>query len=77
MKNETAVIPATIGSNSLLLTIHDGHWFATYRGPEAARIVRLFDTPTLPVPYQAVVPFETVAQSLAQTHPGFEIIQNS
>ena len=59
--------------NRLLLTIHNGHWFAEWFGSERERVTELFGTPRLPCPYQSSVPFETVQQSLLARNPGYAV----
>ena len=59
--------------NALQLSIKAGHWWAEWIGDERAKVVSLFGSAILPCPYQASVPFATVAESLRQANPGYEI----
>ena len=60
--------------NTLKLTIKEGHWWAEWMGDDREKVVGLFGTAVLPCPYQASVPFDTVAQSLRAANPGYMIV---
>lgn len=59
---------------ALIVSRGPNSWVATYRGGEEARIVDLFGTATLPLPYSLEFEdAEQIVRSLELTHPGVDV----
>lgn len=54
------------------IILHLGHkgWLATFVGPHAAKIAKLFDTCTLPLPWTSQAPLEKVLADVQGRNPG-------
>ncbi len=59
-------------ANEIELFVEDGVWNAQYtqRNPERGTIVAVFGTDTLPTPYMAQMPAETVLDIIRRRNPG-------
>lgn len=57
-------------SSTILIHLGEQGWLATYAGPHAKRIGDLFGTMTIPLPYTARAPLETVVSEIQARNPG-------
>lgn len=55
--------------NKVLVHLGQQGWLATFVGPHAERIIRLFDTATLLLPLTASAPLEMVLASVRANQP--------
>jgi len=55
--------------NSIKLWSDGVYWRATFQGPQAAEVVRLFGTDTLPTPYKSHVSAERVLALVRSRNP--------
>lgn len=75
MQTNAAAQDSEIDDNpALIVSRGPNSWVVTYLGGEEARIVELFGTATLPLPYSlAFADAEHIVHSLEITHPGVTV----
>ena len=57
-------------ANKIQLLRGDNCWLAKHTGPHAARIIELFNTDTLPLPYTLEASSTLVLSELVERNPG-------
>lgn len=66
-------VPAVKPQN--LITLIPGNPVrAVFTGPESARVIELFQTNTLPTPYNSEVPDIAIKRRIQELNPGFEVV---
>jgi hypothetical protein len=56
--------------NEILIHLGSSGWLATYVGPHAKEIGKLFGTCTIPTPFSANVGLNNVCREVAKLNPG-------
>lgn len=56
--------------NIITLSISRGSWVATYSGPHAEPIKRLFGSATIPTAFTSQASIETVSREIKRLNPG-------
>jgi hypothetical protein len=65
-----AAVPAPKAKNEILIHLGEQGWQATFTGPHAARIEKLFDSNTIPTAFTARAPLATVIAEVQSRNPG-------